>query len=174
MVRGTIPSTDLARIVREELRGVSGGVLFERLRPLEADVADLVTRERMVGTLAIGFAFLALTIAAVGLYGVMAYGVSQRTNEIGLRAALGAAPGVLTRMVLREAFLLVAVGVAVGLPVTVASVRVLGGLLFGVAPTDPTTIALASLVLAAIGALATYIPARRAAAIDPATALRNA
>jgi predicted permease len=174
MVRGTIPLGDVQRIVRDELREVGGVVLLERLRPLEADVANLVARERMVGTLAIGFALLALAIAAVGLYGVMAYGVSQRTNEIGLRAALGAAPGTLTRMVLRDALLLVAAGVALGLPASVASVRILGSLLFGVAATDPTTIALAALVLAAIAGLAAWLPARRAAAIDPATALRNA
>jgi predicted permease len=174
MVRGTIPLADLQRIVREELREVSSAVLFERLRPLEADVANLAAPERMVGRLAIGFALLALTIAAVGLYGVMAYGVSQRTGEIGLRAALGAAPGALMRMVLREAFLLVAAGVALGLPATIASVRVLGSLLFGIAATDTTTMALAALVLAMIAAIAAWLPARRAAAVDPATALRNA
>jgi putative ABC transport system permease protein len=104
----------------------------------------------------------------------MAYGVSQRTGEIGLRAALGAAPGALMRMVLREAFLLVAAGVALGLPATIASVRVLGSLLFGIAATDTTTMALAALVLAMIAAIAAWLPARRAAAVDPATALRNA
>ncbi len=174
MVRGTIPPADLQRIVREELREVSSAVLFERLRPLEADVANLAAPERMVGRLAIGFALLALTIAAVGLYGVMAYGVSQRTGEIGLRAALGAAPGALTRMVLRDAFVLVAAGLAFGLPAAIGSVRVLGSLLFGVAATDTATIALATLVLAAIAAIAAWVPARRAAAVDPATALRNA
>jgi hypothetical protein len=174
MVRGTIPPADLQRIVREELHRISNAVLFERLRPLEADVADLVAPERMVGVLAIAVALLALTIAALGLYGVMSYGVSQRTSEIGLRAALGAAPGALTRMVLREAFVLVFAGVALGLPATIASVRILGSLVFGVTPMDATTIVLATVGLAAIAAFAAWLPARRAAAVDPATALRNA
>jgi hypothetical protein len=174
MVRGTIPPADLQRIVRDELREAGGVVLLERLRPLEADVANLVARERMVGTIAIGLALLAIAIAAIGLYGVMAYAVSQRTNEIGLRAALGAAPGALTRMVLRDAFLLVAAGVALGFPATIVSVRILRSLLFGVEATDATTIAVAALVLAAIAGLAALLPARRAAAIDPATALRHA
>jgi ABC-type antimicrobial peptide transport system permease subunit len=173
MVRGTIPPADLQRIVREELRQVSNSVLFERLRPLEADVANLVAPERMVGLLAITVALLALTIAAVGLYGVVSYGVSQRTSEIGLRAALGAAPGALARMVLRDAFVLVFAGVALGLPVTLASVRILGSLVFGVTPIDPTTCAAAAAVLTAVAALAAWLPARRAAGVDPATALRN-
>jgi predicted permease len=174
MVRGTIPPADLQRIVREELREAGSVVLFERLRPLEADVANLAAPERMVGRLAIGFALLALVIAAVGLYGVISYGVSQRTSEIGLRAALGAAPGALTRMVLRDAFLLVGAGVALGLPAAIAGVRILRSLLFGVSATDPTTNILAALILGAIALGAAWLPARRAAAVDPATALRNA
>jgi ABC-type antimicrobial peptide transport system permease subunit len=173
MVRGTIPAADLQRIVREELREVSGVVLFERLRPLEADVANLAAPERMVGRLAIGFALLALAIAAVGLYGVISYGVSQRTSEIGLRAALGAAPGALTRMVLRDALLLVGAGVALGVPAAIAGVRILRSLLFDVSATDPKTNILAAVILAAIALGAAWLPARRAASVDPATALRN-
>ena len=173
MVRSTIPAADLQRIVREELREVSGDVLFERLRPMEADVANLAAPERMVGRLAVGFALLALAIAGVGLYGLISYGVSQRTREIGLRAALGAAPGTLTRMVLRDAFLLVGAGVALGLPAAIAGVRILQSLLFGVNATDPITNALAAVMLAAMALGAAWLPARRAAAVDPATALRN-
>jgi putative ABC transport system permease protein len=143
------------------------------MRPLDADVTDMVARERMVGIVAIGFALLALMIAAVGVYGVLAYGVTQRTGEIGLRAALGAAPSTLTRMVLRDALLLIIPGLVIGLPVTLVVVRVLGSLLFEVTPTDATTLTLAALLLASTAAVAAWIPARRAAAIDPTSALRS-
>ena len=123
MVRGSVPLAELQRIVREEVKSFGNAVLLARMRPLDDDVADMVARERMVGILAIGFALLALTIAAVGVYGVLAYGVIQRTSEIGLRAALGAAPAALTRMILRDALLLVVLGLAIGLPVTLAFVR---------------------------------------------------
>jgi putative ABC transport system permease protein len=174
MVSGSLPPAELQRVVREELRSIGGSVLLERLRPLNADVADMVARERMVGILAIAFALLALTIAAIGVYGVLAYGVIQRTAEIGLRAALGAAPSMLTRMILRDALLLVAAGLAIGLPATFMFVRLLGGLLFGVTPTDAATLTMAAMLLAVIAAIAAWIPARRAAAIDPTSALRSA
>jgi putative ABC transport system permease protein len=173
MVRGSVPLADLQRIVRAELQSIGGGVMLERIRPLDADVADMVARERMVGILAIGFALLALTIAAVGVYGVLAYGVTQRVGEIGLRAALGAAPSTLMRMILRDAFLLVAAGLAIGLPATLVFVRVLESLLFGVTPTDATSLAVAALLLVVTAAIAAWLPARRAATVDPTSALRS-
>ena len=173
MVRGSVPPADLQRIVRDELQAIGGSVLLERIRPLDADVADMVARERMVGILAIGFALLALTIAAVGVYGVLAYGVTQRIGEIGLRAALGASPSTLMRMVLSDALLLVAAGLTIGLPATLIFVRVLESLLFGVTPTDATTLTIASVTLAVTAAFAAWLPARRAATIDPTSALRN-
>jgi hypothetical protein len=173
MVRGNVPMGDLQRIVHDELKSIGGGVLLERMRPLDADVADMVARERMVGVLAIGFALLALTIAAVGVYGVLAYGVTQRIAEIGLRAALGAEPAALMRMILRDALLLVAAGLALGVPATLAFVRVLKSLLFGVTPTDATTLIIAAALLAVTAAIAAWLPARRAATIDPTAALRS-
>ena len=173
MVRTTIPTADLRRIVQDEIGPSGAGILLERLRPIDADVANLLARERMVERLAVGFALLALAIAAVGLYGVMAYGVGQRTNEIGLRAALGARPAMLMRMVLREAFLLVAAGIVFGLPAAIAATRMLGNLLFGIAATDVPTFAAAAIVLSTSGAIAAWLPARRAAAIDPLVAMRT-
>jgi predicted permease len=173
MVRGSVPQADLQRIVSDELQSIGGSVLLERMRPLDADVADMVARERMVGILAIGFALLALTIAAVGVYGVLAYGVTQRIGEIGLRAALGAEPSTLMRMILRDAFLLVSTGLAIGIPATVLFVRVLESLLFGVTPTNAATLTLAALLLAATAGIAAWLPARRAARIDPTSALRS-
>ncbi len=173
MVRGSVPPVDLQRIVRDELQSIGGGVMLERIRPLDADVADMVARERMVGILAIGFALLALTIAAVGVYGVLAYGVTQRLGEIGLRAALGAAPSTLMRMILRDALVLVAAGIAIGLPATLVFVRVLESLLFGVTPTDAATLTIAALLLVVTAAVAAWLPARRAATVDPTSALRS-
>jgi predicted permease len=173
MVRGNVPLADLQRIVRDELQSTAPGVLLERIRPLDADVAEMVGRERMVGVLAIGFALLALTIAAVGVYGVLAYGVTQRIGEIGLRAALGAEPSTLMRMILRDALLLVAAGLAFGVPMTLVFVRVLESLLFGVTATDATTLTIAAVLLAVTAAVAAWLPARRAATIDPTSALRS-
>jgi putative ABC transport system permease protein len=173
LVRGSIRATDLQRFVQDELSSAGETALLERLRPLDADVLGLIARERMVGRLAGGFALLALAIAAVGIYGLLAYNVSQRFGELGVRAALGAMPSVLRRMVLREALALVLFGVSLGIPLAFASVRVLSTLLFGVSSSDPTTFVGAAMVLAVTAAIAAWLPARRAATADPASALRG-
>jgi predicted permease len=173
LVRGSIGATDLQRLVRDELSSVGETALLERLRALDTDVLGLIARERMVGRLAGGFALLALAIAAVGVYGLLAYAVSQRSGELGVRAALGAAPPVLRRMVLREALTLVLFGVSLGIPLAIATVRVLSTLLFGVSSADPTTFVGAVMVLAVTAAIAAWLPARRAATADPAGALRG-
>jgi ABC-type antimicrobial peptide transport system permease subunit len=118
------------------------------------------------------FAAVAVLLACVGLYGVISYAVTRRTNEIGIRAALGADRAQVLRMILGESALLIAAGIALGLPVALAAVRLISGQLYGLKPADPATIAGAILLLAAVGALAGYIPARRATKIDPAVALR--
>ena len=119
------------------------------------------------------FRSIALVLAATGIFGVISYSVQSRTNEIGIRVALGASAGTILKMVLRETLILAAVGLAVGLPVAFAGSRVLGHLLFGISPTDPATIIVVSLTLAAVAAAAGYLPARRATQVDPLIALRH-
>jgi predicted permease len=118
------------------------------------------------------FAAIAATLTLVGVYGLVAYGVGRRTQELGIRRALGASTGAVLRLVLRQGLVLVGIGVAVGVTGSVAVTRVLEGLLWGVSPTDPLTFALVTVVLAAAALLACYVPARRALAINPIVALR--
>jgi len=122
--------------------------------------------------LLVAFAAVALVLAVVGLYGVISYGVAQRTREIGVRVALGAEPSAVARLVIGSGLRLAAAGVAIGAAGAVAATRVLSGMLFGVSAVDPTTFAGTTLVVAAIALLASYLPARRALRIDPAEALR--
>ena len=114
---------------------------------------------------------LALMLASIGLYGVMSYAVARRTNEIGIRMALGAQRIDVLRLVMRESMMLVAAGVAIGLGVAVAASRLVGSLLFGLASTDVVTMAGAMIVMIAVSAFAGYLPARRASRVDPIVAL---
>ena len=117
-------------------------------------------------------AVLALLLAAVGLYGLLAYSVAQRSREIGVRMALGATESGVVRLVLERSLLLVGAGTLIGLVGSLAVTRVLGSLLFEVRPTDPAALSAAAAVLVAVAFLATYLPARRATRVDPVVALR--
>jgi ABC-type antimicrobial peptide transport system permease subunit len=114
-----------------------------------------------------------MTLAAIGIYGVMAFAVSQRTHEMGIRLALGARPRAVMGLVLRHSAVLIAIGLIAGLAGAAAATRVLEGLLFGLAPFDAATVIAASLTFAAVAALASWIPARRATRIEPVVALRG-
>jgi ABC-type antimicrobial peptide transport system permease subunit len=119
-----------------------------------------------------GFAFLALLLGAAGLYGAIAYSVSRRTREIGVRMALGAQRGTVYRLILQEAGWLIAIGIAIGLVCSMATATLLRGLLFGVRSADPEILAAVAAVLGVVAILASYIPARRAASVNPVDALR--
>ncbi len=120
-----------------------------------------------------GFAAAAVLLAAIGLYGVVSYGVSQRTREVGVRVALGARPADILRLILSGGFALVALGLGIGLITAGAAVRFLGSLVFGVSRTDPVTFAAAAVLLSLVALVAHWVPLRRALRIDPAIALRQ-
>jgi predicted permease len=143
------------------------------IHALTEQVEATLVQERMMATLASSFGGLALVLACVGLYGLLAYSVARRTKEMGIRMALGAQRRRVIGMVVKGAIRLVAIGIAVGLPAAWFASRWVKSMLFGLTPTDPTTIAGAALVLASAALLAAYLPARRAARVDPMTALRH-
>jgi putative ABC transport system permease protein len=119
------------------------------------------------------FAALALTLALIGAYGVTSYLVSQRTREIGIRMALGAEPSRVSRLVVREGMRVAVLGVVIGVAIALFATRLASGLLYGVSPRDPVTLGTVALAMLAVSALANYLPARRAARVDPLTALRQ-
>jgi putative ABC transport system permease protein len=141
-------------------------------RVFKDEVDSTLLRERLMATLSASFGLLALVLACVGLYGVISYGVAGRTNEIGIRMALGAQGHDVLWLILREAALLVLVGVGLGLPAALAAARLASGLLYGVTPADPVSVSVAVLLMFIVAALAGYIPARRATKVDPMVALR--
>jgi macrolide transport system ATP-binding/permease protein len=138
-----------------------------------AEINETINDEITLAELCTALAILALVIACVGLYGVVSYNVSRRTGEIGIRMALGARRGVVVWMVLRQVLLIAAVGLGIGVPLALAASRFVEAFLFGMKPNDPVSLALAVAILLCAGLLAGYIPARRAARIDPMAALRH-
>jgi hypothetical protein len=173
LVRGSLPPAEMSAIVRRVAREVDPSLRLRRdVTAAEANVAHFMSVHRFVLALLGGFASLALVLAAIGLYGVIAYGVSQRTRELGVRIALGADAADIVAMVLREALSLAGIGIAVGAVAAVAATRALRGLLFGVQPGDPATLGATALLLAVVAIAAAYLPARRAATTDPVEALR--
>ena len=132
-----------------------------------------VLQERVEALLSIFFGVLALLLGAIGLYGLMAYNVTQRTQEIGIRLALGASRGAVQWMVLRETLILTLAGIAIGVPCAIAASGLIGNMLFGLSPHDPATLAMVAATLLSVGALAGYLPARRAMQVDPMVALHH-
>jgi putative ABC transport system permease protein len=143
-----------------------------RTATLPALVAQASAQRTFVMQMLAGFAMIAVLLAAIGLYGVVSYGVALRTREVGVRVALGAQRGDVLRVVLTGGLELVAVGVAVGLIAAAVATRFLGSLVFGVSALDPLTFAAAALLLVVVALLAHWVPVRRALRIDPAIALR--
>jgi putative ABC transport system permease protein len=132
-----------------------------------------VAQPRLTTRLIAGFALLALTLAAIGIYGVMAYSVAQRKHEMAIRIALGAGPGSILRLIAKQGLALIFAGIAIGIVATLALTRFFETILFQISAHDPFTIAGVTALLIAVGMLACYIPARRAMSVDPITALRD-
>jgi ABC-type antimicrobial peptide transport system permease subunit len=158
--------------IRRELRDMDPSVPVLRVRMMEEYVNGHIARERLIAFLSGFFGILALGLASVGLYGVMAYAVTQRTREVGIRMALGAKRGDVVRMIVRESLVPVLIGMLIGLVAALALARLIASLLYGVAPSDPALIALAAAAMLAVALLAAAIPARRAGRVAPMTALR--
>ena len=173
VIRTASDPMTLAAPVRTSLRETDPNVPIVRVNSLDDVVGRSIAAPRLYSLTFGAFAVLAVTLAAVGLYGLIAYSVAQRRQEMGIRVALGATSAELVRLVLSQGLRLTAVGAALGLAGAVAATRVLAGLSAGIQPTDPLTFALVTALLLLIAAAATYLPARRAAAVNPVTALRS-
>lgn len=172
MVRTRVAPYSLSQQIQEQLRTASGGVPVGTVRTMDEVVSHSLAYQRFSTTLLSIFAAIALLLAAVGIYGVMAYSVQQRTQEIGIRMTLGATPENVRRMVVRQGMILAAVGVLLGVAGGLALTRVMSSLLYGVKPWDPVMFALTAIVLAAVALVACYVPARRASRVNPLVALR--
>jgi predicted permease len=159
--------------VEREVRALGSDILVTEVMTLQQQVDEALLQERLLSTLGGFFSLLALVLSGVGLYGLLAHVVSQRTGEIGIRIALGADRGAVVWMVLRRSLRLVAIGLIAGIPAALLAVRPLAALLYGSQPTDPLTVVAGVFVLVAAALLASYLPARQASRIDPITALRS-
>jgi predicted permease len=159
--------------VRKALASIDPNLVLYGVDPYTEVVSGDFQQENMIAVLVTLFGALGLVLAAVGLYGVMAYSVEQRTSEIGVRMALGADRGQVMKMILRGAFSQIGIGLAIGIPAAIGAGKLMNDQLFGVKPWDPTMLALATLMLGLAALLASVIPARRAAGVEPMVALRN-
>jgi putative ABC transport system permease protein len=163
----------LVAAVRSEVQAIDKDQPVVLIHTMEELVAESASQRRFNMLLLAVFAGVALLLAAVGIYGVMSYSVEQRTHEIGLRMALGAQTGDVLRLLLGQGMKLVVLGVLIGLAAASAMTRLISSLLFGISATDPVTYVAITLLLAAVALLACYIPARRAARVDPVVTLRR-
>jgi predicted permease len=163
----------LIATVRHTIQSVGKDIPVTSVRTLSTQMDEVLAQERLVATLSGFFGLIALLLACIGLYGLMAYAVTRRTNEIGIRMALGAQARDVLKLVMGETLLLVLLGAALGLGAAVATTRLISSMLFGLSATDPVTLAVATSLLIAVAAFAGYLPARRAAGVDPMVALRE-
>ena len=173
LVRSDLPATVLLPAIAKALHDANPALKLTNIRTADAEVARASAGQRFVLTLIGAFALLAVVLAAVGLHGVIAYSVNQRTREIGVRVALGARASDVTSLVLAQGVRVAAIGVVAGIIGAIAATRALRALLYGVAPGDPITLIAVGIVALVVATLATYAPARRASRLDPIEALRS-
>ena len=156
-----------------DTRRLAPGVPVYGMKTLEAQLDETLLTDRLIAMLSVAFGLLATVLASVGLYGVMAFLVARRTKELGIRLALGAASGAVTWMVMREVLVLLAIGLAVGVPASLGLGRYVASQLYGVPAHDPAVAGITVVALSAVSLAAGFIPARRASRIDPILALRT-
>ncbi len=172
VVRTSAEEHGMASAVREAIHATDPEVPVVALRPMSELVSESVAPRRFQMLLALLFALSALFLASLGIYGVITYSVEQRRHELGIRAALGARFSDLRRMVLRQGMAPALAGLVTGLGASVPTGRLMEGLLFGVSPLDPPTLAIVTFVIVIVAVAACYVPARRATKVDPMVALR--
>ena len=171
-VRTWQPPESAEATIRRAMQGFDSKLVLDNLRTMDEQIDDNLTAERVIAILSTGFGILAVLVAAVGLYGVLAYSTAQRTREIGIRIALGAARGSVVRLVLIEVLWLVGISIAFALPASILITRAARSQLFGISSSDPLTLAAVTLLVVAVALVSALLPARRAAKSDPIVALR--
>ena len=172
MLRTIGDPAQVAGELRAALARIDGNIPILRISTLSAEIDSSMASELLISRLSTFFSLLALLLACIGLYGVMSYNVVRRVNEIGIRTALGANSSAVLWMIFRETLVLLALGIAIGVPMTLAATRFVQSQLFGLRSSDPGTIALALAAIVLVTVIAGYVPARRAAKTDPLLALR--
>ena len=171
-VRTQTGSAGSYNLIRSRVQGLDSSMPVYELKTLEAQLDETLLTDRLIAMLSAGFGFLATLLASIGLYGVMAFVVARRRKELGIRLALGAQPGLVLWLVMREVMVLLAIGLAVGIPAAMALGRFVSTQLYGIQPHDPWIAGSTVLVLTLVSAAAGLIPAHRASRIDPILALR--
>jgi predicted permease len=171
-IRTSGDAASIAPTVRAVLKQIDSNLPVYGINTLRAQLSGALQRETLIAELVSFFGFLALLLACIGLYGVMAHGVVRRTKEIGIRMALGAERRGIVWMVMRETMLLVLVGIVIGVPVALGAARLISSQLFGLSPADPFSLIVSALVLVGVASLAGFLPARKASKVNPLTALR--
>ncbi len=172
-VRTSLSPASIAPSLRKAVQSIDPDLPLQEIRTQQEQIDASMQQERIIAALTASFGVLALALASVGVYGVMAYSVAQRTSEIGIRMALGALPREVLTMVLREATWIALAGITCGICATLLSARLVTSLLYGLHPNDPVILATSALLLTLVGLVASWAPARRAAAVEPMQALRH-
>jgi ABC-type antimicrobial peptide transport system permease subunit len=173
IVRSSADPAGIITAIRREVFALDKNVPLTKIKTMTERVAEVTSRSRFIAQLLGLFAGLALLLSAIGIYGVMAYNVSMRSREMGIRIALGAQARDVLGMVMRDGLVVIVAGLAIGLGAAWAATRVLRSQLYDISAADPMTFIVAALVLACIACFACYFPARRGTKVDPITALRE-
>jgi len=173
VVRYSGDSQQTISAVRSAIAEVNRNVPINGIATLAEQVDESTANQRLIAQLSAFFGLLAVLLVCIGMYGLMSYAVARRTNEIGVRMALGAGRANVLWLVLREIMILASIGLAVGVPLALAGNRLVASMLYGLSPWDPLSLLVSACLLVAIAGLAGYLPARRASLVDPAIALRD-